>query len=151
MTDQPRLLKYVVLFSLVYLTLMIVVGVALSFLDISGNSGISIGALVGGTVYAISRFLRDTGRLFTESEKWIMIFSCLAASLVLSAIPAVLFLLFTPDGHQVMNALSDMEPSFWALIIGFSLLLNFIALWLAFGFLARRMFAALQKRGDLSA
>lgn len=56
-------------FFLVYLVLMVVAAVVLSYFGIQGNSGVNIGILIGSLYYVCMEFGKKNNRYFTKNEK----------------------------------------------------------------------------------
>lgn len=72
-------------FALIYVVLLVIVGLALNYFDISGNSGVNIGILLCTIFWACSSFAKKNGRYFEKNEKAKVVTGFVVINLVIQA------------------------------------------------------------------
>ena len=68
-------------FSLIYIALMIIAAVVMSYFEIASNSGINIGILAGATMLSCTSFAKKNERYFTNQEKRKVVFGFIIINL----------------------------------------------------------------------
>lgn len=68
-------------FFIVYLALLVVTGVVLSYLGIQSNSGVNVGLLIGALYYVCTEFGKKNSRYFTKNEKILVVFGLIAVNI----------------------------------------------------------------------
>ena len=56
-------------FSLIYISLIIIAGILISYFEVASNSGINIGILAAATMFSCTSFGKKNERYFTDLEK----------------------------------------------------------------------------------
>lgn len=72
-------------FVLVYSVLMVLVGLALHWLDVRGTAGLNIGVLAGTVFWACASFAQCSGRWFEPGEQATVVLGFAAINLLLQA------------------------------------------------------------------
>lgn len=143
--------KYVIRFGIVNLLLLVAIAVVLTLLGVDGNSGTSVAALIGAALAAGNRFLKDHKRLPNPSEKRRLTWLSLLAAVVVSLCLLVAFLLWSGATREL---LSMLPPGTYtaAVVLGvlaFVTALHFLALSFSYGFLLKRQYEGMIKKGVL--
>jgi polyferredoxin len=141
--------KYILLFAAAHLGLLIGLGILTAILDIDSNTGVTVGALMGAAILAISKFIRDNKRLPNKKEKWKLVwFSCLA-SWAVSMLLFIVIVSLVGEGAEIMQAISTLGAPLLLGVIAFLTLFYVGALYLAYGFVANKQMEALQRKGEI--
>ena len=152
MEQDIDITKYIIKFSLGYVFGLIALAAIFYILDLEGNSGASIGVLIGAAMYAGGKFIQENKRVPNKKEKSKLVWLSLISSWVVSTfflIAAVLIL----DGQQGLTDLSLLVEELNAVIITSVLLLvtllHFAILSYSYGGLAKKQYLGLQKKGKI--
>ncbi|WP_022963775.1 ABZJ_00895 family protein [Halopseudomonas pelagia] len=146
MVRNTPLKKYIAIFAGAYLAMMIIVAVVLTLLDLEGNAGLSMGMLIGSAMAAGHYFLRDQQRLPTASEKtWLISLSYLA-SIVVSLVFVAVIAVLEPEGVAGMWVMVQAQSTVFLIVMVLVSLVCLLVLWMAYGFLLKRQFLAMQKK-----
>jgi len=73
-------------FSLIYIALMIIAAVVMSYFEIASNSGINIGILAGATMLSCTSFAKKNERYFTNQEKRKVVFGFIIINLFIQGL-----------------------------------------------------------------
>lgn len=149
MEQEVGVVKYVAKFALAFLVILLAVGVVLSLLDMNSNAGITIAALMGAAVYAVSKFIEENRRVPVGAEKTKLVWFSFVAAWLISLIPFGVFASFTAEGAEMLKTLRTASIPLLAGVIAFLSLFHLGTLWLSYGLLARKQFEALQKKGKI--
>lgn len=144
--------RYIGKFSIVYIVGTIGFAIVFGLLDVDGNFGLSIGLLMVSAMYAVGQFIKEQKRLPSELEKSSMIWGSLGVSWLLS-------ILFTSLSTILLAAMGEKSEIsgyfgelglFYAIVVIFFTSLLYIGLlsW-CYGGLAKKQFAALEKKGKI--
>lgn len=73
-------------FSLIYILLIIIAAIAMSYFGIASNSGINIAALAAATIFSCTSFGNKNQRYFTDQEKRKVVFGFILINLFIQAL-----------------------------------------------------------------
>ena len=110
MSGGSSVSKYVFVFALLHIVILVTVGLALSVLGLNASTPSSIAAIVGATAFSVRRFVEDNQREPTKSEKskivWLFFAVLWVESLILSSLPLLLF----GDVSRLQEVISSVSP-----------------------------------------
>ncbi len=151
MESDVQVGKYVIRFGVVNLLLVLLIAAVLMALDVDGNAGTSIGALIGAALAAGNRFLKDHKRLPSPSEKTRLTWFSLLIAWAVSLILLVVFLLVSGAAEDLQGMLAPGLNTLAVLlgVFAFVTALHFFALSFSYGFLLKRQYEAMLKKGVL--
>jgi hypothetical protein len=141
--------KYVITFGVVNLALLVGSAILLTLLEIESNSGVTIGALIGSAIAAASKFIKDNGRIPTPSEKTKLVWLSYFASWVVSLFLFGIFVTLTNEGGQLIELMKSINA---AILVGIIVVLSAFylgVLSMAYGYMARKQFEGLQRKGKI--
>jgi hypothetical protein len=81
--------KYVGLFAIIYVPLMIVAAIILSLMDAKSSHGVNVGCLAAASLSAAYAFARKHGRPFIGAEYWTVLGGSIAVNLVMQTVPTI--------------------------------------------------------------
>lgn len=149
MKQDVKISKYAFRFGVVNLALLIGIGFLLTLIEVESNAGVTIGALMGAAVATVSKFIKDNKRVPTVSEKIKLVWLSYLASWVVSIF---LFGIFVAVNNQSVQFLELMKSINAAVLIGIIVFLSVLylgALSMAYGYMARKQFEGLRKKGGI--
>ena len=148
---NASLMPYVMRFTLVFVGMSIAALLITTWFSISGNAGLSVGILMASAVATGQKFITDHKRVFGGGEKLRMAFYCLLVSFVISVVLFVALMLVIGEDPQILvKELLHLMPVWVAVAsLVFAGVLNFGMLYLSFGFLIRKIFEGMVKRGEI--
>ncbi|MES9856907.1 MAG: ABZJ_00895 family protein [Sedimenticola sp.] len=141
--------KYIFRFGLVHLAILVGLSIVFTILEIESNSGVTIAALIGAAAAAVSKFIQDNKRAPNSSEKTKLVWLSYLVSWVVSLALAGIFFYLSNEGGQLIEAMKSIDL---AIIIGIVALVSVFylgALSLAYGYMARKQFDGMQKKGKI--
>ncbi len=141
--------KYVLIFGLVNLGLLVGLDILFFLLDVESNSGATIGALMGAGVAAVSRFIQDNKRIPNPSEKTKLVWLSYLASWIVSLILVGVFVVLSGEGGELMEIVKSINVVILIVVIVFLSVFYVGALYLTYGYVARKQFEGLQKKGKI--
>lgn len=68
-------------FFIVYLALLVISGIVLSYFGIQSNSGVNAGVLIGALYYVCMEFGKKNNRYFTKNEKFLVVLGLIAINI----------------------------------------------------------------------
>ncbi|GAA3955240.1 ABZJ_00895 family protein [Allohahella marinimesophila] len=140
--------KYLLRFTVAYVVLLIAIAIVLGYFERESNTGANMGALMGAALLAVSKFISDHKRPPDAREKRILVMSSFLASLVVSVALFILSVMLA-GGTATLESLNSIPTTILLGVIAFVCLLNLVVLWLVYGYMARKQFEALQKKGKI--
>ncbi|WP_297812863.1 ABZJ_00895 family protein [uncultured Methylophaga sp.] len=148
MTQDVKLSKYILRFGLVNLALLIVLSIVSALLEIESGSGVTIGALMGAAIFAVAKFIQDNKRVPTSSEKTKLVWFSYLTSWLVSLLIVSIFVTLTSEHYQVINFMKS-NPLILIGILAFLTVFYVGVLYLSYGYLARKQFESMKKRGKI--
>ncbi len=149
MEQEISVIKYVFRFAVAYLVLLVVLGVLAVLLNMDSNTGASIGALVASAIMVISKFVQENKRIPSVSEKkklvWFSYLACWAVSIVLFAV----FIVISGEVEEVVEFLTTVNMPVAIGAIVFVSIFYLGILDLSYGYMARKQFEGLRKKGKI--
>lgn len=148
MITDVKVSKYVIRFGLVNLVILVCLSILLVLLEIESGSSVTIAALMGAAMFAVSKFITDHKRVPSASEKTKLVWFSYLASWLVSLFLFSSFVTITSEHRQVIDFLKS-NP---AIIIGILLFLSVIylgVLYMCYGYFARKHFESLEKKGKI--
>lgn len=123
--------KYLWIFALSYIGLMIIAAIVLFFLNIKRGSGVNTGIFIGTAVFSLGRFVKDNGRLWDAQQKRRLIIGMISVSL---AYDLLISLVAIPNASGT--------TFLFAMLFAFAFvgILRLLGLWLFMGPMANRIF-----------
>jgi phosphatidylglycerophosphate synthase len=73
-------------FSLIYILLMIIAAIVMSYFEIASNSGVNISILAGATIFSCTSFAKKNERYFTNKEKRKVVFGFILINLLIQGL-----------------------------------------------------------------
>lgn len=148
MTQDVNLSKYILRFGLFNIALLIGLSIVFSLLEIESGSGVSIGALMGAAIFAVAKFIQDNKRVPTSSEKTKLVWFSYLTSWLVSLLIVSIFVTLTSEHYQVINFMKS-NPLILIGILAFLTVFYVGVLYLSYGYLARKQFESMKKRGKI--
>jgi hypothetical protein len=148
MTQDVKLSKYILRFGLFNLALLIGLSIVFAQLEIESGSGVSIGALMGAAIFAVAKFIQDNKRVPTSSEKTKLVWFSYLTSWLVSLLIVGIFVTLTSEHYQVINFMKS-NPLILIGILAFLTVFYVGVLYLSYGYLARKQFESMKKRGKI--
>jgi len=152
MDEDVNVFKYAMRFSIAYFLLLLLLAVILTLLNIDGNTGGSIGALLGAVAIVVHKFVDDNERAPNKTEKRKLVWLSYFLSLLVSGLLFSLVILLL-EGTSGFVFLASIFSQLGSLItIGIIIFVSFIylmALSFGYGSLAKIHIKALQKKGRI--
>jgi hypothetical protein len=133
--------KYIVIFGVTYALALPVAAILAGFLNYSGST--SIVTLLAAGFTAAARFVKDYQRVPNKHEKRVLVWGSLGASFAISGASVVLYLMLSPEGNELIQAIMSVPFVVGILIVsGVCLLLLHLSYgWFA-GLCAKKIAAA---------
>ncbi len=141
--------KYVLIFGLVNLGLLVGLAILFSILNVESNSGATIGALVGAGMAAVSKFIQDNKRIPNPSEKTKLVWLSYFASWIVSLILVSIFAALSGEGGELIEIVKSVNVVILVGVIVFLSVFYVSALYLTYGYVARKQFEGLRKKGKI--
>ncbi|RKG32779.1 ABZJ_00895 family protein [Acinetobacter tianfuensis] len=136
--------KYITYFSIVYLIVMAVLAVIISYFDLPSST--SVACLLAAGYAAAGKFVQDHERVPDAQEKKQLIWGCLGASIAISICVSIIFLLIAFQSLSFLSMLSAVPLWIIVLAIAFTVLIHYFILAMSFGWYANSCLKGLQKR-----
>ncbi len=144
--------KYIITYGVCYtIGLVAVIGV-LKLLELEGNSGVSIGVLIGSAMYAASKFISDNKRVPNKAEKSKLVWQSFLVSWLVSLILLLIIVASIIDLEEIPKLSEDITQTNIAIIMGatvFASLIQWGILTYSYGSLAKKQYATLVKKGKI--
>ncbi len=139
MDTDVKVAAYVVRFAIAYVLVLIALGLLMTLLEFNAGSGVSVGALIAGVAFAVSKFVKDHRRAPTPGERKRLTWWSLGASILVSA--ALVAPLALADGQlsELIQMLSQLNLLLVLGVALFVLALHLLVLWYSYGGLAKSM------------
>ncbi|GHT87062.1 hypothetical protein AGMMS49960_02420 [Betaproteobacteria bacterium] len=121
--------KYTLIFAVAYAVAIIIAAVTTELLNL--NALTNIVTLMAASFFVSARFVSDNQRVPTKQEKRVLVWSSLAAALVVSGVLTLAYLLLFSHGGELILAIKSVPFLFWVfgLVIasGISLLILYMS------------------------
>ncbi len=140
--------RYVWRYTAVYSLAVLATALLLLVLDIQGNAGAAMGAVVIGVVAAAMLFVREQRRVPTPAERgWLVVGSLLTTWLV-SLLLFTLFIVLMTGVEGLRASLLLLGDYQWHVVIGVIAVtsaLHALVLWFFYGLFTKQQLRALQR------
>ena len=150
MTKDVKVFPYVIRYTVTYTVALVLLAVFTTLTDIdSAGIGSSIAAIMLSVLAAVTKFVRDYGRVPSKRERKHLTWLSLGMNLLVSAVLIVLFLGVIGQLNQLLVIFvlfSKLHIGVVFAIIIFSLAMNWIALWFSYGGLAKAQYNSLMRK-----
>jgi hypothetical protein len=149
MDATKNMWPYVKQFCLVYTPVMIAGFAVLTLLDINGNSGLSIGLLMGCSVWPAQRFVRDHQRLMSKGERARFALGAMLMSLLISALVAAVGVIIVSKNEgltelaETLSAMIAGNPAIAAFAVMAALLISWFTIYIGAGMFGRQLIKTL--------
>ena len=143
MTDQTsgaNIGKYLILFTITYIIVSVAASVAMQFLELDRNIGLSIGILIGSAFFIVNKFVADNSRAPTKGEKHMLIGGSLVAVIAVSVLG--LFVISLIEGvpfGEMLTVFTQIPLSYLAIGAAVILGVNWLVLNLVYGYGATKI------------
>ena len=148
MTQDVKLSKYILRFGLFNLALLIGLSIVFALLEIESGSGVTIGALMGAAIFAVANLFRTTSAFQPHQKKTKLVWFSYLTSWLVSLLIVSIFVTLTSEHYQVINFMKS-NPLILIGILAFLTVFYVGVLYLSYGYLARKQFDSMKKRGKI--
>ncbi len=147
--QQPAAVaRYVWRYTIVYSLAVLATAAVLLLLDIQGNAGAAMGAVVIGVVAAAILFVKEQRRVPTPAERGRLVAGSLLTSWLISLLLFALFIVVM-TGFEGLRAslllLGDYQLHVLIGVVAVSSALHALVLWFFYGLFAKQQLRALQQ------
>ncbi len=159
MSVPINLKKYILIFVVANCIGSLTISAVFVFFKLSGGAGASIGVLCASSYVVIHKFIMDNARLPNKPEKirliiYSSIFCWLTSLLLLFVYLLIASMVYPKEFQELLALLSFLRnggfPVFIILlVIVFELIIPVFVLWLCYGFIARKIYETLEKKGKI--
>lgn len=140
--------NYIIKFILGYTIGLVLLSAIFHIFELEGNSGASIGVLIGVAIYVVGKFIQDHKRVPDKKEKSKLVWSSLVMSWLIS-IALLIVYVFVVDGGKGLSdlrqLLAEINMIVMVGVIAFVTLINWALLSYSYGGLARKQFEKSKK------
>lgn len=142
--------KHIAKFGAAYFIGISAMSIIFHILEIDQSSGASIAILVGAAMYTVGKFIEENRRVPNKSEKSKLVWLSLLLS-IFSSILILLLFIFALDGIQGLRELfgfiEEIDTTTLLIASLVAALIHFGALTFSYGYLARKQYEGLLKKG----
>lgn len=157
MEQETGVFKYVLRFGLTYMVLSLLVWLLLEVLNAISSLEINIyltlavtlGALGGAAMFAVSKFIQDNKRIPASQEKSKLIWFSFLTSWLLQILVFFAAIIFLPEGKKMIEDIRSDGFLFILFLIIFISVFYLGLLSLFYGNSAKKRFEIMQKQGQI--
>jgi len=149
MEGQVKIGKYVALYGGVHFVILLGAELFFAFFEIESNSGMSVGAIIGSAMFVSIKFIKDNKRPPNKEEKYNLVLMSLLASWVVSFLLLGVFALVFGQVAQIIDFIKSINIFVLLGIFLFVCVLYFLVLLLSYGYLARKQYEGMAKKGNI--
>lgn len=150
MTKDVKVFPYVIRYTVTYAAALVLLAVFTTLTDIdSAGIGSSIAAIMVSVLAAVTKFVKDYGRVPSQRERKHLTWLSLGTSVLVSAVLIVLFLGIIGQLNQLLVIFvlfSKLHIGLVFALIFFTLAMNWVALWFSYGGLAKAQYNSLVRK-----
>ncbi len=149
MENQVKIGKYVILYGILHFLILLGAELFFAFFEIESNSGMSVGAIIGSAMFVAIKFIKDNKRPPNKEEKYNLVLMSLLASWIVSFLLLGIFAIIFGQLALIIDFVNSINIFVLLGIFMFVSVLYFLVLLLSYGFLARKQYEGMAKKGNI--